>query len=99
MTRTPDPPLRDAEGNPMTVPATSSDAQRAAIRQRSDGGVQATKADVRRAVEELFDVKVIKVNTQNRKGKPRRTRFRHAYLKDWKKAIITLDAEDTIDFF
>ena len=59
----------------------------------------ATKADVRRAVEELFDVKVIKVNTQNRKGKPRRTRFRYAYLKDWKKAIITLDAEDTIDFF
>ena len=30
----------------------------------------ATKVDVRRAVEELFDVKVLKVRTQNRKGKP-----------------------------
>ena len=36
----------------------------------------ATKDDVRRAVEELFNVKVLKVHTQNRKGKPRRTRFR-----------------------
>ena len=33
----------------------------------------ADKDDVRRAVEELFDVKVVRVNTQNRKGKPRRT--------------------------
>ena len=36
----------------------------------------ADKDDIRRAVEELFDVKVVRVNTQNRKGKPRRTRFR-----------------------
>ena len=35
--------------------------------------MQATKDDVRRAVEELFNVKVDKVRTQNRKGKPRRT--------------------------
>ena len=39
----------------------------------------ATKADVRRAVEELFNVKVLKVHTQNRKGKPRRTRFRSGH--------------------
>lgn len=59
----------------------------------------ATKLDVRRAVEEMFDVKVIKVRTQNRKGKPRRTRFRYSYTKDWRKAIVTLDAEHRIDFF
>ena len=59
----------------------------------------ATKADVRRAVEELFEVKVLKVHTQNRKGKPRRTRFRHGYTKDWKKAIVTLDPEHRINFF
>jgi large subunit ribosomal protein L23 len=59
----------------------------------------ATKDDVRRAVEELFDVKVINVRTQNRKGKPRRTRFRHGYTKDWKKAIVKLDPEYRIDFF
>ena len=59
----------------------------------------ATKADVQRAVEALFDVKVVRVNTQNRKGKPRRTRFRYGYTKGWKKAIVTLDPEHRIDFF
>jgi large subunit ribosomal protein L23 len=59
----------------------------------------ATKADVRHAIEELFHVKVLKVHTQNRKGKPRRTRFRQGQTKDWKKAIVTLDPEHRIDFF
>ena len=59
----------------------------------------AGKEDIRRAVEELFDVKVVRVNTQNRKGKPRRTRFRWGSTKAWKKAIVTLDSEDRIDFF
>jgi large subunit ribosomal protein L23 len=59
----------------------------------------ATKLDVRLAVEELFEVKVLKVHTQNRKGKPRRTKMRFGYTNDWKKAIVTLDAEHRIDFF
>jgi len=59
----------------------------------------AGKEDIRRAVEELFDVKVVRVNVQNRKGKPRRTRFRWGHTKDWKKAIVTLDPEHRIDFF
>lgn len=59
----------------------------------------ATKADVRRAVEELFDVKVVRVNTQNRKGKPRRTKLRFGYTKSWKKAIVKLDDEHRIDFY
>lgn len=59
----------------------------------------ATKEDVRRAVEELFDVKVVKVSTQNRVGKLRRTRFRYGRTSDWKKAIVTLDQEHRIDFF
>lgn len=59
----------------------------------------ATKIDIRQAVEELFDVKVEKVCTQNRKGKPRRTRFRYGMTKGWKKAIVTLHEEDTISFF
>ncbi len=59
----------------------------------------ANKPDIRRAIEELFDVRVIHVATQNRKGKPRRTKFRHGYTKDWKKAIVTLDQEHRIDFF
>lgn len=59
----------------------------------------ATKNDVKRAVEQLFDVHVLRVATQNRKGKPRRTRFRIGYTKDWKKAIVTLDPEHRINFF
>ncbi len=59
----------------------------------------ATKGDVKRAVENLFDVTVIAVRTQNRKGKPRRTRFNYGYTKDWKKAIVTLDPEHRINFF
>ncbi len=59
----------------------------------------ATKEDVRRAVEELFDVKVVKVATQNRKGKPRRTKFGISHTAGWKKAVVTLDNEHRIDFF
>jgi large subunit ribosomal protein L23 len=60
---------------------------------------RAGKDDVRRAVEELFDVKVICVKTQNRKGKPRKSRFRQGTTKSWKKAIVTLNPEHRIDFF
>lgn len=59
----------------------------------------ATKDDVRRAVETLFDVKVEKVRTQNRHGKPRRFRFRFGKTSDWKKAVVTLHTEHRIDFF
>ncbi|MCO6046053.1 50S ribosomal protein L23 [Aeoliella sp. ICT_H6.2] len=59
----------------------------------------ATKTDIRRAVEKLFDVKVEKVHIQNRKGKPRRTRMHYGYTNDWKKAIVTLNKEHTIEFF
>lgn len=59
----------------------------------------ATKQDVTRAIEALFDVKVLKVTTQNRHGKVRRTKFRQGSTKDWKKAIVTLDAEHRINFF
>jgi large subunit ribosomal protein L23 len=59
----------------------------------------ATKADVKRAVQELFEVRVLGVRIQNRKGKPRRTRFRFGRTSDWKKAIVTLNQEDRIDFF
>ena len=51
------------------------------------------------AVEELFNVHVLKVRTQNRKGKPRRSRYRTGVTADWKKAIVQLDSEYKIDFF
>jgi large subunit ribosomal protein L23 len=59
----------------------------------------ANKHDVRRAVQELFNVKVLRVHIQNRKGKPRRSKFRTGRTKDWKKAIVSLDKEHRIDFF
>ena len=61
--------------------------------------LQASKDDVRRAVEDLFNVKVDKVRTQNRRGKPRRHKFKMGTTKAWKKAIVTLNEEHRIDFF
>ena len=60
---------------------------------------QATKTDVRHAVEQLFNVKVEKVMTQNRKGKKRRYRYKSGQTSDWKKAVVKLDSEHRIDFF
>ena len=59
----------------------------------------ASKSDVKRAVEELFDVKVDKVRTQTRKGKLRRYRFRYGRTSNWKKAIVQLHEDHRIDFF
>jgi len=59
----------------------------------------ATKQDVRAAIETLFNVHVEKVCTQNRKGKSRRYRFRLGRTNDWKKAVVHLKGDDKIDFF
>ncbi len=59
----------------------------------------ATKADIKKAVEELFNVKVLWVNIQNRRGKERRYRWRKAYTKAWKKAIVKLDPEYRINLY
>ncbi len=60
---------------------------------------QASKIDVRQAVEHLFNVVVEKVMTQNRKGKSRRYKQRLGATGDWKKAVVKLNAEHRIDFF
>jgi large subunit ribosomal protein L23 len=59
----------------------------------------ATKADIRRAVEEMFNVKVEKVAVQNRLGKTRRSRMRRTTAKAWKKAIVTLKPDFKINLF
>lgn len=51
---------------------------------------KATKPEIRRAVEELFDVDVVKVNTLNMRGKWRRVGRFAGRRPDWKKAIVTL---------
>ena len=60
---------------------------------------EATKFDVKRAVEELFEVKVKKVRTQNRKGKLRRYKFRYGRTSDWRRAIVELQEDHRSDFF
>ncbi|MBI3547724.1 MAG: 50S ribosomal protein L23 [Elusimicrobia bacterium] len=50
----------------------------------------ATKPDIRRAVEEIFKVKVTRVRTMNVRGKTRRFGKSEGKRPDWKKAIVTL---------
>lgn len=58
---------------------------------------RANKIETKRAIEEVFKVKVIKVNTVKMRGKQRRVRFRQGKTPDWKKAIVTLRKEDKIE--
>lgn len=59
---------------------------------------RANKIQIRHAVEELFKVKVLSVNTMNMRGKTRRRRTHQAgKCRDWKKAIVTLKEGDKID--
>lgn len=58
---------------------------------------RANKIQIRQAVQELFKVKVLRVNTLNVRGKVRRQRTSQAgKASDWKKAIVTLKAGDKI---
>jgi large subunit ribosomal protein L23 len=59
----------------------------------------ANKTQIKQAVEEVFRVKVTGVNTLNRQGKRRRTRFGYGKRADTKRAIVTLAEGDRIDIF
>ena len=59
----------------------------------------ATKVEIAKAVETLFDVKVAKVNTISVKGKAKRMGRFVGYRPDWKKAIVTVEGDKTIEFF
>jgi large subunit ribosomal protein L23 len=57
----------------------------------------ATKPQIKQAVQELFKVKVVKINTLNVRGKARRKRTAQAGVTNaWKKAIVTLKEGDKI---
>ena len=59
----------------------------------------ASKIEIAKAVEEIFDVKVLKVNTVNVKSKKKRMRNIEGKTRTWKKAIVTLAEGDTIELF
>ncbi len=74
---------------------------RPVITEKSNDGIQegkytfevnkkATKVDIARAVEKLFEVKVLKVNTITVKGKEKRVGVHVGKTSDWKKAIVTI---------
>ncbi|MCI1859273.1 MAG: 50S ribosomal protein L23 [Sporolactobacillus sp.] len=64
-----------------------------------DVDLRANKSEIRRAVEQIFDVKVAKVNTMNVKGKPKRYGRYSGYTARRKKAIVTLTKESKeLDF-
>jgi large subunit ribosomal protein L23 len=60
---------------------------------------KASKTLIRQAVEALFKVKVLSVNTMVVKGKLKRMGRAAGYLSDWKKAIVRLEKGQTIDKF
>ena len=60
---------------------------------------RSNKEQIRDAVEAIFDVKVLRVNTMNRKGKTKRTGYKLGKRKDVKRAVVTLADGDSIDLF
>ena len=56
---------------------------------------KATKVEIAKAVEKLFEVKVLSVNTISVKGKQKRVGAHQGMTSDWKKAIVTIDTNPT----
>jgi large subunit ribosomal protein L23 len=59
----------------------------------------ANKTEIKQAVEQIFGVRVVKVNTMNRRGKRKRRGLRYGKRKDTKRAYVTLAEGDEIDIF
>ncbi len=59
----------------------------------------ASKTEIRKAVEEIWNVKVLKVNTVRRKGKTKRFRFVEGKRADTKRAVVKLAPTDKIEIF
>ena len=60
---------------------------------------RAHKTQVRQAVEEIFGVRVNDVRTMSVKSKPKRRGYTAGRTRQWKKAIVQLHEEDTIELF
>ncbi len=79
----------------LTEKGTDDTADRNAYHFRVPMG--ANKVEIRQAVEKLFKVKVLKVNTLRMMGKARRRGWIAGMTPDWKKAMVTLKEGDTIE--
>ena len=58
---------------------------------------KATKTDIKKAVEDIYKVKVQAVNIVNVPGKLKRVRMKYGYTSDWKKAVVTLKEGNKIE--
>ena len=82
---------RDVILRPVVTEASMADLDDK--RYTFDVNVQATKTQVKKAIEEIFDVKVVKVNVINVKGKFKRQGRYAGYTKKRRKAIVTLSSD------
>ena len=62
---------------------------------RVDGA--ATKIDIKKAIEDIYKVKVQSVNVMHMPGKLKRVRNKYGYTSDWKKAVVTLKKGNKIE--
>ncbi len=60
---------------------------------------RSNKTEIKEAIQTIFDVKVVSVNTMNRQGKRKRTGYTIGKRKDTKRAVVTLADGDAIDVF
>jgi large subunit ribosomal protein L23 len=60
---------------------------------------RANKVEIRRAIESIFNVRVLKVRTMQMQGKKKRTGRIIGRRRNWKKAIVTLGSGERIEFF
>jgi len=60
---------------------------------------RSNKTEIKQAIQTIFDVKVISVNTMNRQGKQKRTGLTLGRRKNTKRALVTLASGDSIDVF
>ena len=60
---------------------------------------RANKTEIKQAIAEIFDVRVVRVNTINRKGKVKRTGWKMGKRSDTKRALVTLAVGSSIDIF
>ena len=89
---------RDVILRPVITEASMSELDNK--RYTFDVDTRATKTQVKAAVEDIFDVKVAKINVMNVKGKKKRMGRYEGYTSAWKKAIVTLKADSKpIEFF
>ena len=72
---------------------------RPVITEHSYDQMEVNKVEIRQAIEAIFDVTVVKVNTLNVKPKPKRVRYQLGKTRTWKKAMVTLKEGDTIELF